>query len=228
MCSENISLNTLGWSLSLFALKLFDINNFKMLKLYILPIVSITMNILFFLNFNNIIRLGDFSILDYYSTSYLIFGLITGMIIGILLFMRGKEDKSPAQNKFILFMLFVVPIQIIDILLSSIRKDIILSPLLLSVYNLVVINIGIKNLLLLHIKVKQNRNENISSSLQFTQREAQVVDLLLAGHTYKKISDLLCISTATVKTHINRIYKKADIQSRQELKDIYLESSIYI
>ena len=52
-----------------------------------------------------------------------------------------------------------------------------------------------------------------------TAREAQVFELIVQGRNEPYMSERLCISRATVKTHVNHIYKKAGVLSRQELLD---------
>ena len=53
-----------------------------------------------------------------------------------------------------------------------------------------------------------------------TEREAGVLDLLLAGRSAPYIADQLCVSQNTVKTHVRHIYAKLDIHTRQELLDL--------
>ncbi|MFA6858049.1 MAG: helix-turn-helix transcriptional regulator [Treponema sp.] len=49
-----------------------------------------------------------------------------------------------------------------------------------------------------------------------SRRETDVADLLLQGKRTDEIADLLFISTATVKTHIQNIYRKYNVTSRME------------
>ncbi|MCG8555231.1 MAG: helix-turn-helix transcriptional regulator [Proteobacteria bacterium] len=41
-----------------------------------------------------------------------------------------------------------------------------------------------------------------------TKRELEVVDLVIKGKTNSEIARTLCISKATLKTHLNRVYRK--------------------
>jgi DNA-binding CsgD family transcriptional regulator len=50
-----------------------------------------------------------------------------------------------------------------------------------------------------------------------TERENEVIILLLKGYGYNKIAETLCISISTVRTHVMNIYKKVGINSRYEL-----------
>jgi DNA-binding CsgD family transcriptional regulator len=49
-----------------------------------------------------------------------------------------------------------------------------------------------------------------------SRRETDVADLLLEGKRTDEIADLLFISRATVKTHIQNIYRKYNVTSRME------------
>jgi DNA-binding CsgD family transcriptional regulator len=51
-------------------------------------------------------------------------------------------------------------------------------------------------------------------TFDFTEREAEIAAFLLRGSTYDEIADTLCISHATVKTHVHRLYKKTGAKNR--------------
>ena len=57
-------------------------------------------------------------------------------------------------------------------------------------------------------------------SLPVTNREREVISLILEGKTNTDISEQLCISESTVKKHINSIFRKLSISSRWELLKI--------
>jgi DNA-binding CsgD family transcriptional regulator len=59
---------------------------------------------------------------------------------------------------------------------------------------------------------------NVFSSL--TEREKEVVKLILWGYTGNQIAATLFISLSTVKTHISNIYSKLLIKSKKELFDL--------
>lgn len=54
--------------------------------------------------------------------------------------------------------------------------------------------------------------ENLLSSL--TSRESEVLDLLTKGVNYKSIASNLVISETTVKTHVNNIFQKLQVNDR--------------
>ncbi|QGU94611.1 hypothetical protein GOM49_05395 [Clostridium bovifaecis] len=51
----------------------------------------------------------------------------------------------------------------------------------------------------------------------FTKREAEIIELIFQGHNNQEISDKLFISVFTVKSHINNIFKKLDVNNRTSL-----------
>lgn len=55
------------------------------------------------------------------------------------------------------------------------------------------------------------------SKYKITNREQEVIELLIKGCSYKEISEQLVVSLSTVKTHIRNIYKKTDVKNKIEL-----------
>ena len=56
--------------------------------------------------------------------------------------------------------------------------------------------------------------ENLLSYL--TQRENEVLELLTQGVTYKGVAQKLFISETTVKTHVNNIFQKLQVNDRTQ------------
>lgn len=50
-----------------------------------------------------------------------------------------------------------------------------------------------------------------------TERELEVLKLLVKGNTNKQIAEALFVSTNTVKTHLSNIYNKLDVDSRAKV-----------
>ncbi|MEI7475386.1 MAG: response regulator transcription factor [bacterium] len=63
-------------------------------------------------------------------------------------------------------------------------------------------------------KTKFEDEENLLSYL--TQREEEVLDLLTQGVTYKGVAKSLFISETTVKTHVNNIFQKLQVNDRTQ------------
>lgn len=60
-------------------------------------------------------------------------------------------------------------------------------------------------------RVQRHENRDISA---LTPRELDVLRLAASGSTNAQIADLLFVSEATVKTHLNRTYDKLGVRSR--------------
>lgn len=54
------------------------------------------------------------------------------------------------------------------------------------------------------------------ADVQLTEKESHVLQLLATSLSNKEIASELCVSMSTIKTHINHIYRKLDVQSRLE------------
>lgn len=67
------------------------------------------------------------------------------------------------------------------------------------------------------IRVKLPSKETIVN-MGYSQREAEIIFLIVQGKSNQEIVDNLCISMATVKTHVRNIFKKAEISKRAELR----------
>ncbi|MEL7647845.1 MAG: helix-turn-helix transcriptional regulator [Sedimentibacter sp.] len=64
-------------------------------------------------------------------------------------------------------------------------------------------------------RLSAKRNVTVIGNL--TDRESEIVELLLKGRTYKMVAEELFLSENTVKTHIKNIYSKLNINSKAEL-----------
>ena len=51
-----------------------------------------------------------------------------------------------------------------------------------------------------------------------TKQEQNSLGLILENKSNKEIPDTLFVSVSTIKTHINNIFKKLNVQSREEIK----------
>jgi DNA-binding CsgD family transcriptional regulator len=65
--------------------------------------------------------------------------------------------------------------------------------------------------------------ESFGSSL-LTERETQVINLVLHGHSTKTVADKLSISMETVKLHRKHAYAKLEVSSQAELFYLFLDS----
>jgi DNA-binding NarL/FixJ family response regulator len=61
---------------------------------------------------------------------------------------------------------------------------------------------------------------NDVENYKFTNREREVILLLVKGYSYKRISEELVISFTTARTHGYNIYQKAGIRNKVELVNL--------
>lgn len=65
------------------------------------------------------------------------------------------------------------------------------------------------------------KNKNILKDLSVQERK--IYALIAEGKSNKEISDILMISLSTVKSHVNNIYSKLDVNSRKEILNLNLD-----
>lgn len=85
--------------------------------------------------------------------------------------------------------------------------------------SLLIMSFALNLYFIFSVKKKYSKTSFITTS-QLTKQEQKVLELLLTDRTNKNIAEILFISVSTVKTHVNNIYKKLNINSRQELKEL--------
>lgn len=68
---------------------------------------------------------------------------------------------------------------------------------------------------------QEERFQNFGSDT-LTDREQEVVQLILIGHTSSSIASKLRVSLSTIKTHRRNIYSKLEISSQAELFSLFL------
>lgn len=64
------------------------------------------------------------------------------------------------------------------------------------------------------------KNKELDQS-NLTEREKEILQLLIQGNSYKEIAALIFISVETLNTHVKNIYRKLDVHSRSELSAKY-------
>jgi len=71
------------------------------------------------------------------------------------------------------------------------------------------------------LKLKKQKGSDKVIESKLTQQEKKILDLILQDKTNKEIASLLFLSVSTIKTHINNLYKKINVESREEVKIRY-------
>ncbi|WP_296010742.1 LuxR family transcriptional regulator [uncultured Adlercreutzia sp.] len=67
--------------------------------------------------------------------------------------------------------------------------------------------------------VRRERCVAFAAAFGLTERETEVLELLVRGRTLKVVAERLTISKGTAGTHIANIYRKADVHKQQDLID---------
>ena len=79
----------------------------------------------------------------------------------------------------------------------------------------------VTNIWLYYKRPKETSLTVADAKEQLTKQEQTVLDLLLDEKSNKEIADALFVSVSTVKTHVNNVYKKMNVQSREEIKSLF-------
>lgn len=61
------------------------------------------------------------------------------------------------------------------------------------------------------------QEELFFQKFNITNREKEIIELLIKGYSYNQLADELVISITTVKTHVHNIYKKVGVKNKMEL-----------
>uniref|UniRef100_UPI00404A2BF8 response regulator transcription factor n=1 Tax=Gelidibacter sp. TaxID=2018083 RepID=UPI00404A2BF8 len=74
----------------------------------------------------------------------------------------------------------------------------------------------------LFLRIKKWHSKSTKDAKELlTPQEQKIVQLIVQDKSNKDIADALFVSVSTVKTHINNIYKKLNVQSREEVKRLF-------
>ena len=84
-------------------------------------------------------------------------------------------------------------------------------------------------LIIIWLRIEKMKIQNVINSIKnnsdktekidlLTNRQKQVFELVLQNKSNKQISQELFIELSTLKTHINKIYKTLNIQSRKDVR----------
>lgn len=65
-----------------------------------------------------------------------------------------------------------------------------------------------------------SRSEQFATRYGLSERESQILLRILRGYSTAAIRNELAIAKGTVDTHIQRIYRKCGVHSRQELVEL--------
>ena len=156
--------------------------------------------------------------------AFLIVSVVYSMIVisrekpSLLVHHREKIEKITARIFIIFFPLYGILI-FLNYIFSFHAETMLDGPIIIS---FVVIFLALSKLLddfkrLSLFTVDNSCSKDKLSYYNITNRETEVLDLLVKGVTYKDIGEKLFISIPTVKTHVQSIYQKMNINNKVEL-----------
>lgn len=73
----------------------------------------------------------------------------------------------------------------------------------------------------------QKPTDDFYQKLGLTSREQEVFDLLLQGRSQAVIAEQISVAKSTVNTHVKHIYRKAGVNSKQELIDLFQKENAH-
>lgn len=129
-----------------------------------------------------------------------------------------QEFMQPFQHRFVLDIFFRNTrgqiIAVISLLRSQSQGDFSQQEqtLLQSVYGFMEYSLNS-----VYLPKRETERAHLQQHYAFTERELDVVEWLIAGASNKEIVRRIDMGMATLKTHLNHIYRKAEVQSRTEL-----------
>lgn len=157
------------------------------------------------------------------------FGSVLYSVILILLNYRKLSERF--TRLVVIITLIFILVSLVEILhcelfpiLKYLSLPIPLSPLCYLILNIIFIIPVIRDLLL-KPTISDFQNRMDLQQYQITNREKEIINLLVQGMQNKEISQRLWISESTVKTHIQNIYKKLGIQNRVQLVNFLKENN---
>lgn len=88
-------------------------------------------------------------------------------------------------------------------------------------FGLLLLSLGL-NVWFVHNKLKKRKRKTAILKSNLSKQETVVLEQLLLDKSNKEIAEALFLSVSTIKSHTNNIYKKLDVQSREEAKSLFI------
>lgn len=149
------------------------------------------------------------------------------LIIFSLYLMRKRDVKELLKEKLFGAGLLVFIVDLIKKLSYSYlnKKDVYMY--LINIFIILGIIEILKRLIIYEKKTgfleeEKTIKTQVLERYNFTQREKEVIELLILGKTYKELAEDLFVSQNTIKKHISNIYVKAKVSNKSELMYLIL------
>ena len=65
--------------------------------------------------------------------------------------------------------------------------------------------------------------DNIFAKFHISEREKEIIELIIDGRSNNEIKERLFISPHTVKNHLSNIYRKLNVKNRYELMHLFMK-----
>lgn len=161
------------------------------------------------------------------------------IIKGVKYFNESEDEKKKIVKVYLILSVIALPFVFLDIFIERIPfigayfpLGIMALPIYYSVWNVFSLKFGFNkfgSLLYSDEKFQPVLNTNPENEDELdifcekfgvTAREKEVVNMLIKGYSYNKISEELVISLPTTKSHVYNIYKKVGVKSKIELLNL--------
>jgi len=212
-CVSAVCMSIILLSVFLLVLKLFYNNTPKWcyLIIYLLSFIPLTYLLASFFSYETRLHYLFLAItLEFYC----VLG-INCLLFGLRLKTLNSFHKKISKPFWIIVTFFVVTF----ILQFVLRIDFSVLPFFYGLWSIAFIRYFWESIFTTILE--QFSSTHLVEQFHITEREKEIVDLILLGKSNKAIGAILFISEKTVKNHVYNIYKKLGINSRFELMGLF-------
>jgi DNA-binding CsgD family transcriptional regulator len=165
----------------------------------------------------------------------ILFAMIAWGILFIAVHLRGIGERTLRRALAIFLLLSAVffPLMLIDSVMNYLPflsffrfMENLAQPLYFLVMNCLTIAFGLRYLNRPAFIERDRLTDYFISTFRITQREAEIIRLLLEGEGTKQIGDRLFISPKTAENHVSHIYEKLGVSSRVQMFQLIRTNSI--
>lgn len=174
----------------------------------------------------------DYYLFYYLSNTQLI--VVLSIFLGNLFLAQKVKAKKQKQFISVVILVDLACFLLTFILLEKIDLSRYFSPVsfytfissiyfLTNFFTIWVVSHYLKTYSDLYLSVKSNSEKDLLKleSYNITDREKEIIELLISGLTNDEIAERLFISPQTVKNNLTTIYKKTNVRNRVELRNLF-------
>ena len=153
--------------------------------------------------------------------------------IALILFRRRQIQNATlarAISPFLVLGLLLIPAAVLEdyfVSRSSATSLVLVLPIWILLFNGLVLYYGILHFLFPKYRkgaaVDAEAVARVFSRYDVTEREEQVLVLLVQGYSNREIGEKLFISPATVRNHVHNIFQKTEVRNRIGLTRLYAQ-----